>query len=421
MNPPALAPVLPPVLPSPAPTASTPSPVPAPGAFARELKSASQPQPGTDGSSPGQDASTPDRTQGAAEGDAPSTAEAGSGSTARTASQRTTLERWLAIARSGAGEAAAGADTDPDAVAAAAATGRPDAFADEEAAGSDPAALLAAWLPRAQHEHAAANSSTDHTAADAAGDGPERTGPEALPAAVLAARKLATDRGADEAAGRSAVKADGLAIGDRPDRPDGIAGLRVVLAEDRSGTPGGPSAAASAPSTPLPGFAAELARAGQSVGAAGPAAAPPPAAELSLRTPVNDPGFVPRLSGELAVLARNGVQEARVQLHPAELGPIAVQITLDGNAAQVRLAVDNALTRELLEQGMPSLAAALRENGLTLTGGGVFQQPRGQGRDGQPADAAPDRSAGRDSEPEPLAAAAAPRRLRHPGQVDVFA
>jgi flagellar hook-length control protein FliK len=119
------------------------------------------------------------------------------------------------------------------------------------------------------------------------------------------------------------------------------------------------------------------------------------------------------------------VQEARINVHPAELGPISVQIALDGTAAQVHLAVDNAQTRELLEQAMPTLAAALRDTGLTLTGGGVFQQSRQSQQEQAGADPrGTDRGRllGDDADAD-LArmAAATPRRLRPLGALDVFA
>lgn len=85
--------------------------------------------------------------------------------------------------------------------------------------------------------------------------------------------------------------------------------------------------------------------------------------------------FAPALGAQLNVFLREGVQHARLHLNPAELGPLTVQIQLDGAAAQVRLAAEHPLTRQALEQAMPTLAGALRESGLTLTGGGVFEQP----------------------------------------------
>lgn len=185
---------------------------------------------------------------------------------------------------------------------------------------------------------------------------------------------------------------------------------------------GGPATPATAAATTLP-FAAELARAGQGMSAPPAPAAAPAAAELHLPTPVHDPDFVPRLSGTLALLARDGVQEARVQVHPLELGPISVQITLDGANAQVHLAVDSTMTRELLEQAMPTLATALRENGLTLTGGGVFQQARQSPRDaadGGSGRAAPGaRRGGADADPGLTAVPA--RRSHHLGVLDTYA
>ncbi len=195
--------------------------------------------------------------------------------------------------------------------------------------------------------------------------------------------------------------------------------------ETRSDTKPTPTPAAPAP---LAAFAAELARSSQAL--AEPAAQAQPGADIRLPTSVHSPQFVPHLAGELVMLAREGVQEARVHLHPAELGPIAVQITLDGQAAQVRLAVDSALTRDLLEQGLPTLAAAMRENGLTLAGGGVFQQPRdpsrqGQegspGRPGQDAGGQAAASSGADAGVDGAAGSARSLRLRAAGRIDVFA
>ncbi|MEN9629972.1 MAG: putative flagellar hook-length control protein FilK [Pseudomonadota bacterium] len=184
-------------------------------------------------------------------------------------------------------------------------------------------------------------------------------------------------------------------------------------------------ASTTGPQPALPSFAAELARASGNHPAGASATPAPPPAERTLPTPVTAPDFLPRLGGELAVLARDGVQEARINVHPAELGPISVQIALDGTAAKVHLAVDNAQTRELLEQAMPTLAAALHDTGLTLTGGGVFQQSR-QAPQGQPAADARNGALGRargddpDADPARLDAAIQ-RRLRPLGALDVFA
>lgn len=88
------------------------------------------------------------------------------------------------------------------------------------------------------------------------------------------------------------------------------------------------------------------------------------------------PDFAPQLAAHITTFVRDGMQQARLELNPAEMGPLTVQIQLDGNAARVHLAAENAQTRQALEQAMPQLAGSLRESGLTLSGGGVFEQPR---------------------------------------------
>lgn len=88
--------------------------------------------------------------------------------------------------------------------------------------------------------------------------------------------------------------------------------------------------------------------------------------------------FAPALGTQVAVWLREGVQEAQLQLHPAELGPVAVQIALDGLQAQVDFHAAHARTRDAIEASLPSLAAALRDAGFTLAGGGVFGQGAGE-------------------------------------------
>ena len=102
-------------------------------------------------------------------------------------------------------------------------------------------------------------------------------------------------------------------------------------------------------------------------------------AQAQLPAPLGSPEFAPQLGAQISTFVRDGVQHAQLHLNPAEMGPVTVQIQLDGQAAQVSLLADQAMTRQALEQAMPQLAGSLREAGLTLTGGGVFQQPRQTG------------------------------------------
>ncbi|HEY6511679.1 MAG TPA: flagellar hook-length control protein FliK [Burkholderiaceae bacterium] len=115
------------------------------------------------------------------------------------------------------------------------------------------------------------------------------------------------------------------------------------------------------------------------------AAAPGADAKLpqaTLHAAIDDADFGAALGTQVSLWVRDGVQEARLQLHPAELGPVTVQIALEGQAAHVDFIAAVAATRESIEQSLPALAAALRESGFTLTGGGVTSQG-GQGAAGE--------------------------------------
>ena len=110
------------------------------------------------------------------------------------------------------------------------------------------------------------------------------------------------------------------------------------------------------------------------------AVAESPAREI--HAPLLSQGFAPALGAQLSLMVRDGVAEAMLHIHPAEMGPIAVQIQIEGQNARVEMVAEQAVTRQVLEQSMPSLASALRDSGLTLTGGGVFEQSTRQGQPG---------------------------------------
>ena len=80
-----------------------------------------------------------------------------------------------------------------------------------------------------------------------------------------------------------------------------------------------------------------------------------------------------------------------------------------------------AATRDVIERGLPELASALREQGLTLAGGGVFQQaPDPRDKPGREAANSADRSNRRTS----AVPTAAPRTIAMPvpqGRLDLYA
>jgi flagellar hook-length control protein FliK len=186
-------------------------------------------------------------------------------------------------------------------------------------------------------------------------------GAQAMPAAMPAS--------ATATAAVSAAAAQALAR----EASGGLLRNPVAEAAGRSG------AAAGAGSTPMPSALAWVNAA--QAGLAAPIEAP------TVGHIAASPGsadFAPQLAAHITTFIRDGLQHARLELNPAEMGPLTVQIQLDGNAARVHMAAEHAGTRAALEQAMPQLAGSLREGGLTLSGGGVFEQPRQPQSQAQP-------------------------------------
>jgi flagellar hook-length control protein FliK len=292
-----------------------------------------------------------------------------------------------------------------------------DAPAKTEEAGGDPLESIRAqavidWFARLESSPepalamaVSARLGDTSTAADAAG-GPDGV---ALSAAALGARRLsaAATPGADKVEAQAAAT---IAATEMLPVADGL----VAAAEGQAhAVP--PQGLAALPAT-APGMVA----ASQPTPLAAAAAANGGAAPLLLSTPVDSAGFPQALASQLTTLARDGVHEATLQLNPAEMGPIAVKIVLDGAQAQIDFAAAHARTREAIESGLPSLAAALHGAGLTLAGGGVYEQH--PGRDGEPSPGEGGRGGGpRAAADDDAPAAAAPRRVAVRGLLDAYA
>lgn len=225
--------------------------------------------------------------------------------------------------------------------------------------------------------------------------------------------------GAARGAGQDAV-ADATLRGGR--QPDGDVALRADAPPSAA-----PEALAATPRfqdtlAALRTGAAETAGPTAPTGATSPTAVgEATAATASVPVPLDDPQFPRAFGVQVSVLAREGVQKAELHLNPAEMGPVSVQIVMDGTQARIDFGADAAPTRALIEHSLPELAAALREAGLTLAGGGVSQHA-GQGRDAS-GEGPAFGSAGRtDGHADAAAAEARPlRRHVSAGGVDLYA
>jgi flagellar hook-length control protein FliK len=135
------------------------------------------------------------------------------------------------------------------------------------------------------------------------------------------------------------------------------------------------------------------------------------------------PGFEQAFGQRLIWMASQGVQDALVRVHPEHLGPIDIHIRVDGEQAELALAVSHPSSREALELALPRLREQLGDAGLQLVRAEVGGQQSGQ-------DSRQD-GAGRDRDPLRHEAAAptlagevplmAPRETARVGMLDLFA
>ena len=98
----------------------------------------------------------------------------------------------------------------------------------------------------------------------------------------------------------------------------------------------------------------------------------------TLAPAVNSPEFPQALADRVGMwvnaVGEDGTMSAELHLNPAEMGPISVKISLDGQSAQVDFAAANLETRRAIEASLQMLSASLDEAGLKLGGSGVSDQ-----------------------------------------------
>lgn len=108
--------------------------------------------------------------------------------------------------------------------------------------------------------------------------------------------------------------------------------------------------------------------------------------------PAADPQlFSSGLGNRLMLMSRDGVQSARLKLHPENLGPLDVRIQVEDDGARVWFGAQHGQTREALEAAIPRLRELFADQGLQLVRADVTSgQERQQTADGSVNRADPD-------------------------------
>jgi flagellar hook-length control protein FliK len=270
------------------------------------------------------------------------------------------------------------------------------------------AAGLAAALDAAAPAAGATGSGTPASAHGAARHGAARAG--GLPATPSAGGRTSA-HGAEIAA--AAVPPPGAEIADA---------ARAI--GERLRTAGAERGAEPATGAPTPAVAIAAPQPGATPREAAAAEAPLPSFPVTV--PVHDPRFGDAFGERVTWMVREGLQSAELTLHPQELGPIRIELSLDGDAASIGVVAAQAETRGAIEQALPRLRELLAQQGLQLGGtmvdGGTHHPGRDaeRGRDGRADARATSDGAIGPGGLDPTGAPPAVRAARA-GRVDVFA
>jgi flagellar hook-length control protein FliK len=98
--------------------------------------------------------------------------------------------------------------------------------------------------------------------------------------------------------------------------------------------------------------------------AAGGSVAPTSTPTLQVHASVDSDEFSQGLSDRVSWMVNSGVNNAKLQVNPPQLGPIELSISVQGNQAQVSMTTHSAVTRDALEASSPQLREMLGAQGF---------------------------------------------------------
>lgn len=218
---------------------------------------------------------------------------------------------------------------------------------------------------------------------------------------------------------QAALGADGVAQGAEQGALPGVVGM----------APAGAVADAAA-TTAAPAFGALLAAQGGNVTASkddptaiDPLQSPMPALhatpadgqamQVQATQPANSPQFAQELGEQIAWMGSGQVKEARIKLHPEELGSMDVRVNMDGGKVNVAIIAQHPAAVHAVQQTLSQLDSMLAHHGLSLGQADVGQRQAGQGDGNASATASPQGNGGSDADAAPatLATTAVSRGL----------
>jgi len=108
------------------------------------------------------------------------------------------------------------------------------------------------------------------------------------------------------------------------------------------------------------------------------------AAQQHLPEQVGSEEWAEAVAQRLSQLAESPHARANIRLNPPQLGPMQIEVHVDGDRAVVQLAVHHDATRDALEQAMPKLRAQLENSGFASIDVSVSRNPHRERPGAQP-------------------------------------
>jgi len=116
------------------------------------------------------------------------------------------------------------------------------------------------------------------------------------------------------------------------------------------------------------------------------AAAPAVPHQLQLQSPLGSQPFAQDLGQQVAWLGGQNIKQARIRLHPEELGSLDVSVSVMHGRVDVVFSAQHPAAVSAVQQSLPQLDQMLAQHGLSLGHAEVGQHDRG-GRQGHAEDA----------------------------------
>lgn len=107
-----------------------------------------------------------------------------------------------------------------------------------------------------------------------------------------------------------------------------------------------------------------------------------PVMQLQATQPATSPQFSQELGEQIAWMGSGQVKEARIKLHPEELGSMDVRVSLDGAKVNVAVIAQHPAAVHAVQQTLSQLDSMLAHHGLSLGQADVGQRQAEQGADG---------------------------------------